>query len=159
MNQRKPPLLRSLAQTVKNLSAIWETWVPSLGWEDPWRKAWQPTPVFLPGEFPWTEEPDGLQSMASQRVSHDWATMHAAQHTCGHRRSEWKVEESCGFNQWWERQKGFYTSQGVLTHGHVHLLLNREFSHDRWRRRKVHICSVCVVDGKPVFQIFNLVTF
>ena len=40
----------------------------------PWRRAWQPTPVFLPGESPWTEEPGGLQSMGSQRVRHDWAT-------------------------------------------------------------------------------------
>ena len=38
------------------------------------RRAWQPTPVFLPGESPWTEEPGGLQSMGSQRVGHDWAT-------------------------------------------------------------------------------------
>ena len=30
-----------------------------------WRRAWQPTPVFLPGESPWTEEPGGLQSMGS----------------------------------------------------------------------------------------------
>ena len=36
----------------------------------PWRRAWQPTPVFLPGESPWTEEPGGLQSMESQRVRH-----------------------------------------------------------------------------------------
>ena len=33
-----------------------------------WRRAWQPTLVFLLGESPWTEEPGGLQSMASQRV-------------------------------------------------------------------------------------------
>ena len=39
-----------------------------------WRRAWQPTPVFLPGESPWTEEPGGLQSMGSQRVGHDLAT-------------------------------------------------------------------------------------
>ena len=32
----------------------------------PWRRAWQPTPVFLPGESPWTEEPGGLQSTGSQ---------------------------------------------------------------------------------------------
>ena len=32
---------------------------------------WQPTPVFLPGESPWTEEPGGLQSMQSQRVRHN----------------------------------------------------------------------------------------
>ena len=36
----------------------------------PWRRAWQPTPVFLPGESPWTEEPGGLQSMGPQRVRH-----------------------------------------------------------------------------------------
>ena len=49
-----------VAQMVKNLPAMGETWVQSLSWEDPWRRAWQPTPVFLPGEFPWTEEPGGL---------------------------------------------------------------------------------------------------
>ena len=42
----------------------------------PWRSAWQPTPVFLPEESPWTEEPGGLQSMGSQRVGHDWASKH-----------------------------------------------------------------------------------
>ena len=39
-----------VAQMVKNLPAMWETWVQSLGWEDPLGRAWQPTPVFLPGE-------------------------------------------------------------------------------------------------------------
>ena len=38
-----------MALTVKNLPAVWETWVQSLGWEDPLE--WQPTPVFLPGDF------------------------------------------------------------------------------------------------------------
>ena len=47
---------------------MWETWVRSLGWQDPLEEAWQPTPVFLPGESPWTEEPGELQSMGSQRV-------------------------------------------------------------------------------------------
>ena len=40
-------------------------------WKIPWRRAWQPTQVFLPGESPWTEEAGGLQSMSSQRVVHD----------------------------------------------------------------------------------------
>ena len=40
-----------VAQMVKNLPAIWEIQVLSLGWDDPLEKAWQPTPVFLPGEF------------------------------------------------------------------------------------------------------------
>ena len=39
----------------------------------PWKRAWQLTPVFLPGESPWREEPGGLQSMGSQRVGHDFA--------------------------------------------------------------------------------------
>ena len=37
----------------------------------PWRKKWQPTPVVLPGESPWTEEPGRLQSIGSHRVGHD----------------------------------------------------------------------------------------
>ena len=37
----------------------------------PWRRAWQPTAVYLPGESPWTEEPGGLQSIELQRVGHD----------------------------------------------------------------------------------------
>ena len=55
-----------LAQSVKSLPAVRETgfdpWVGKI----PWRRAWHPTPVFLPGESPWTEEPGGLQSMGSQ---------------------------------------------------------------------------------------------
>ena len=49
-----------VAQMVKNPPPMQETWVWSLGWEDPRRRAWQPTPVFLPGEPPWTEEPGEL---------------------------------------------------------------------------------------------------
>jgi len=44
-----------------------ETWVEKI----PWRRAWKSTLVFLLGESPWTEEPDGLQSMGLQRVGHD----------------------------------------------------------------------------------------
>ena len=61
-----------MTQMVKNLPAVKETWVRSMGWEDPpWRRAWQHTPVFLPGESPWTEEPGRLQSMGLQRVEHN----------------------------------------------------------------------------------------
>ena len=40
-----------------------------------WRRAWQPTPMFFPGESPWTEKPEGLQSIGSQRVRHDWCDL------------------------------------------------------------------------------------
>ena len=39
-----------LLQSVKNLPAAQETWIQSLGWEDPRRRKWQPTPVSLPGK-------------------------------------------------------------------------------------------------------------
>ena len=42
----------------------------------PWRRTWQPSPVFLPGESPWTEEPGRLQSMRSQNVRHGSVTKH-----------------------------------------------------------------------------------
>ena len=48
---QKQPWASLVAQTVKNLSAMQETWVQSLDWEDPLGREWQPTPVFLPGEF------------------------------------------------------------------------------------------------------------
>ena len=60
-----------MAEMVKNLSAVQEAQVRSLDGKIPWRRAWPPTPVFLPGEFPWTEEPGGLQSIGSQRVRHN----------------------------------------------------------------------------------------
>ena len=52
-----------VVQLVNNPPAKWKTWVWSWVGEIPWRRAWQPTPVFLSGESPWTEEPGGLQSM------------------------------------------------------------------------------------------------
>ena len=39
-----------VAQMVKNLPTMWETWVQSLHWDNPLERAWQPTPVFFPGE-------------------------------------------------------------------------------------------------------------
>ena len=45
-----------------------------------WRRAWQPTPVFLPGESPWTEEPGGLQSMGLHRVGHNWNDLACRMH-------------------------------------------------------------------------------
>ena len=60
-----------MAQMVKNLPAMQETWVQSLGWKDRLKESMAAIPVFLPGESPWTEEPGELQSMGSQRVGHD----------------------------------------------------------------------------------------
>ena len=59
---------------VKNLPAVQETWVQSLGQEDPLEKGMANHPSVLAWEIPWTEEPSGLQSMGSQTVGHDWPT-------------------------------------------------------------------------------------
>ena len=50
---------------------MWETWVPSLGGEDPLEKEMATHSGVLAWEIPWTEEPGGLQSMGLQRVRHD----------------------------------------------------------------------------------------
>ena len=60
-----------VAQMVKNLPAIWETWVLSLGWEDPLEEGMATHSRILTCRIPWTEEPARLQSMGSQRVRHN----------------------------------------------------------------------------------------
>ena len=59
---------------VKNLPAILETWVQSLGWEDPLKKEMATHSSILAWKIPWTEEPGELQSMGLQRVRLDLAT-------------------------------------------------------------------------------------
>ena len=56
---------------VKRLPAMWETQVQFLGGEDPLEKEIATHSSTLAWKIPWTEEPDGLQSMGSQRVGHD----------------------------------------------------------------------------------------
>ena len=58
-------------QMVKNLPAMQETWVRSLGQEDPLGKGMATHINILAWEIPWTEEPGGLQSMGLRRVRHD----------------------------------------------------------------------------------------
>ena len=53
---------------VKNLPAMWETQVGSLGWEDPLEKGMTTHSSILAWRIPWIEEPDRLQSMGSHRV-------------------------------------------------------------------------------------------
>ena len=60
-----------MAQTINSLPAMWETWVRSLGWEDPLEKEMATHSSTLAWRIPRTEEPGGLQSMGSQRVGHN----------------------------------------------------------------------------------------
>ena len=59
------------AQRLKHLPAMRETWVRSLGWEDPLEKEMETHSSILAWRIPWMEEPGGLQSTGLQRVGHD----------------------------------------------------------------------------------------
>ena len=63
-----------VAQRLKHPSAMWETQVQSLGWEDPLEKEMASHSCILAWRIPWMEEPGRLQSTGSQRVRHDWVT-------------------------------------------------------------------------------------
>ena len=121
-----------LAQTVKNLPAMWETWVrkiwvPSLGWEDPLEEGMQPTPVFLSGESPWTEEPGGQQSMGSQRVRY------LAQHsTCTLRHKYTQVH--VGMDTW-----TCCTRVHILTHIHLCTLMHTHTIYTHTHALMTHI--------------------
>ena len=64
-------LSTNMAQMVKILPAMQETWVQSLGQEDPMEKEMATHSSILAWRIPWTEKPGGLQFMGSQRVGHD----------------------------------------------------------------------------------------
>ena len=68
------PWTSLVVQTVKRLPTMWETWVQSLGREDPLEKEMATHSSTLAWKIPWTEEPRRLQSMGSQRARHDWVT-------------------------------------------------------------------------------------
>ena len=60
-----------VAQRLKRLPLMWETWVRSLGQEDPTEKEMATDSSVLAWRIPWTEEPGGLKSTGLQRVGHD----------------------------------------------------------------------------------------
>ena len=60
-----------VAQPLRSLPAMQETWVRFLGWEDPLEKEMATHSSILAWKIPWTEEPDRLQFMGSQRLGHD----------------------------------------------------------------------------------------
>ena len=66
-----------VAQTARNPSAMRDTWVWSLAWEDPLEEGMATHSSILAWRIPLTEEPGRLQSMGSQKVRHVWVTKHA----------------------------------------------------------------------------------
>ena len=76
-----------MRETLKNLSAMQETQLRSLGQKDPLEKGMATHSSILAWRILWTEEPGGLQSMESERVGHDLATRHQKQSTL--QNSQW----------------------------------------------------------------------
>ena len=115
----------------------------------PWRRAWQPTPIFLPGRIPWTEEPGRLLSMGSQRVRHYWSNWACTQGTLTHTHTQIIIYlfPSCSASlkpKWYKHQQIFllFTLKNFLnmTPKHHHAksinkntwLLLRERKHLVW---------------------------
>ena len=95
---------------VLGVARVGHDWVTSLSLFTfmHWRRKWQPTPVFLPGESAGMGEPGGLPSMGSHRVGHDWSDL-AAEYYFGDEKewrgrpwwsSGWETTLQCWFDLW-----------------------------------------------------------
>ena len=76
VSSRPTTWIASLLSEISDKSAVPAKENGKQLWAHPWKRKWQPTPIFLPGKIPWTEEPGGLQPIRLQRVRHDRATEH-----------------------------------------------------------------------------------
>ena len=76
-----------MAERLKHLPAMWETWVQPWVRKIPWRRKMATHSSILVWKMPWTKEPGGLQSMGLQRVEHCW--------------SDWVCTHSYFFRTWW----------------------------------------------------------
>ena len=114
-----------VAQTVKRLSTMRETWVRSLGWEDPLEKEMATHSSTIAWKIPWTEETGRLQSMGLQRVGHNWVTSLSfslwlfldSNYSCCWKEtsSDWEQPPKCWQNGWLHiAWRIGYVSQGCL---------------------------------------------
>ena len=85
-----------MAQLVKNPPTVRETWVQSLGWEDPLEKGMATYSSILVWRIPWTEGPGRLQSTGAHRVGDNLATKQQQHRGSGNKEGVWNF---CGVNQ------------------------------------------------------------
>ena len=76
VSSRPTTWIASLLSEISDKSAVPAEENGKQLWAHPWKRKWQPTPIFLPGKIPWTEESCGLQSMGPQRARLNRATEH-----------------------------------------------------------------------------------
>ena len=99
---------------VRNLPAVQETRVQSLGWEDPLEEEMATHSSILAWDFPWTEKPGGLQSMGSQRVGHDWAINTFTFWWLSGKESACKVGNPCLTLDWEDLEEEMETHSSIL---------------------------------------------
>ena len=120
----------------KESAAMQETWVQSMEWEDFLEKGMETHSSILAWRIPWTEEPDGLQSMGSQRVERDWAAnIIAIGRTCPLRRalSISKSGRKCFYREeymWLERMSRWH---GGTVDQEMSFLWSAGSQEEQWR--------------------------
>ena len=120
-----------VAQTVKNLPVMQETWVQWLGQEDPLEREMATHSSILAWRIPWIEEPDGLQSLELQGVGHNWGSN--AHKISGDGKSEWvgRHERIVGEKKWLDHSKSPCLARVFICHrlnDWIHLKKNTVFS-------------------------------
>ena len=90
-----------VAQSVKKLPAVQDTWVRSLGWGDPLEKKMATHSRILAWRIPRTEEPGRLQSTGWQRVGQDWVTNYTHTHTHTHTHRSERFGENFLVDVYW----------------------------------------------------------
>ena len=105
-----------MAQLVKNLPAVWETWVLFLGWEDPLEEGMATHSSIHAWRIPWTEEAGWLQSMGSPRVGHDRASKRST--ACSTPSSVLAHAHHCGEQSGSQPQPLFSDCATALSTGH-----------------------------------------
>ena len=143
-----------VAQMVKNLPAMQEAWVLSLGWEDPLEKGIATHSSILVWRIPWTEKPSGLQSMGCHKESDttEQLTQLSNTHTHHHHHHHLSINWISIFRQ---KCVSFLFSFSLLWRGHVKLWCNLHLStFRRWRMfLKWHTCVLIFVE--PVNPFWN----
>ena len=104
----------AMAQTVKRLPAMQETQVQFLGREDPLEKEMAIYSRTLAWKIPWTEEPDRLESMGSQRVGHDWTTSLSLSHWSQQNTGKWHASTLMNAQTFFVESAGSSTLSTIL---------------------------------------------
>ena len=118
-----------VTQTVENLPAMQETGVQFLGQEDPLEEGMATHSSILAWRTPWTEDPDGLQSIGSQRVGYDWSNLARLCTTIKYSISSVKYQHSCIITPWLVNSGNKYFSSALsFTNRNIHFILRLTFS-------------------------------